>query len=55
MTKILVTQGERAWGTYLSANPGGAPTFEILEMVFPDARTITRDNKGWSVELELPR
>ncbi len=52
MTKILVTQGAIFWRWSLYDSDG---SFEVLELLFPDARTITRDNQGWSVELERPR
>jgi hypothetical protein len=49
MTKILVTDGVKIWGNYLY---DVEPSFEVIELIFPNARRITRSNSGWSVEVK---
>ena len=51
MTLITVTMGGRKRGV---ANFYDAPvTWATLELAFPQARSITLSNSGWSVDLGL--
>jgi hypothetical protein len=51
-TPIKLTQAGRVIGTAQLHDAGDRFLWPILEMCFPDARTITRDNDGWTVEVE---
>jgi hypothetical protein len=51
MTLITVTMGRRKRGV---VNFYDAPvTWAMLELAFPQARSITLSNSGWSVDLGL--
>jgi hypothetical protein len=56
MTRITVTENGRVIAHPelfdLPLDCGPLPVaFNFLEMVFPEARSLTRTNEGWSVEL----
>lgn len=55
MTKITLTESGRYVGTAKLFDLSDAPLWEFLELMFPDARTITRSNAGWSVEIPQPQ
>ncbi len=52
VTTITLTERGRPTRTAPLHDCGDAFLWPILEMCFPKARTITRSNEGWSVDLD---
>lgn len=55
MTPITLTERGRLIGIAKLHDAGADFLWPILEICFPDARTITRTNDGWFVDVEKPR
>jgi hypothetical protein len=51
MVPIILTKDGKVVGQAMLHDAGDKFLWPILEMCFPEARTITRDNEGWKVEL----
>jgi hypothetical protein len=54
MTPITLTERGRQIGVATLHDCGANFLWPILEICFPDARTITRTNEGWIVDIEKP-
>lgn len=49
---ITLTRAGKTIGRAELFDSGAIFMWIVLEIAFPDARKITRDNSGWSVEIE---